>query len=291
MKMMWLTAVKSAGAGAGAGAGARPPAGRAAPSNDIDDLIGAIGSQMKDVSGTSSKGVCGWCKQPILGEKMEAMGRIYHPDHFVCVSCTEPIGTGMFYDVEQQPTCSRCYNNQFCPKCAHCDRAIEGQCIAALGKKWHPDHFVCSTCLRPFGAGQFFEKDGMPYCETHFYGSFCPTCAACDQPIRGDCINALGQQWHLEHFVCTYCHAAFGGNPYFEHSGKPYCKLHYNMTAGSVCAGCNKSIEGRAVQALGKRFHPEHFTCAFCMNPLAGANFTENAGKAYCKTCHTKLFA
>jgi paxillin len=38
------------------------------------------------------------------------------------------------------------------------------------GKKWHPDHFVCCTCNGPFPNGQFFERDGKPYCERDFYG-------------------------------------------------------------------------------------------------------------------------
>jgi len=60
--------------------------------------------------------------------------------------------------------------------------------------------------------------------------------------------------------------------------------------SGAICAGCSKPVSGRVVQALGKKWHPEHFVCTFCMNPLPGGNYTENSGKAYCKPCYAKLF-
>jgi paxillin len=48
---------------------------------------------------------------------------------------------------------------------------------------------------------------------------------------------------------------------------------------------------GRVVQALGKQWLPEHFLCGFCMNSLAGQNFTQRDNKAYCNGCFGKLFA
>ncbi|GAM28940.1 hypothetical protein SAMD00019534_121170, partial [Acytostelium subglobosum LB1] len=71
---------------------------------------------------------------------------------------------------------------------------------------------------------------------------------------------------------------------------KPYCDIHYHQQAGSVCSGCGKAVSGRCIDALDKKWHPEHFVCAFCMNPLAGGSYTANNGKPYCKVCHSKLF-
>jgi paxillin len=137
----------------------------------------------------------------------------------------------------------------------------------------------------------FFERDGKPYCETDFFEVYCPKCAACDKPIRGDCVNAIGQQWHQEHWGCTFCKKAFGSEPFFEIGGKPYCEQHYHQQSGALCQGCKKPIQGRCITALDKKWHPEHFTCAFCMNPLAGASYVEKQGKPYCKTCNAKLFS
>ena len=96
--------------------------------------------------------------------------------------------------------------------------------------------------------------------------------------------------WHPEHFACTYCGKSFAGEPFYEFGGKPYCEAHYHQQSGALCAGCHKAIAGRVVSALDKKWHPEHFVCSFCMNPLAGGAYTERQGKPYCKGCTAKLF-
>jgi paxillin len=145
----------------------------------------------------ASRGNCAVCRGTILGEMVQALGRCYHPEHFTCGSCKEPLGTKPFYEANGVPNCENCYQNIFCPKCAHCNNAILDRCITALGKKWHPEHFICGQCLKPFPGGNFFEKDGRPYCETDFFALFASRCGACQEPIKGDCINALGQQVNL----------------------------------------------------------------------------------------------
>jgi len=259
--------------------------------DDLDKLLSNLTSQMDHIEpdNPASRGQCATCKGAILGEMMQALGRCYHPEHFTCGNCHQPLGTRNFFEANGAPHCQDCYQGMFCPKCAHCNGAIMDRCITAIGKKWHPDHFICAQCLKPFPGGNFFERDGRPYCENDFFTLFATKCGACNEPIKGDCINALGQQWHPEHFVCTYCGKAFSGT-FFEHSGKPYCEAHYHQQSGSCCAGCGKPITGRCVNALDKKWHPEHFVCAFCMNPLAGGSFTEKNNKAYCKECHSKLF-
>jgi len=261
--------------------------------DELNSLLSNLQSQMRTVDdgNMASKGICHYCKNPILGEVITAMGRVYHVDHFICTNCHVALGTRNFYEIEGHSQCENCYRALSCPRCAQCDKPVTDRCITALGKKWHPEHFVCTQCLQPFGSGQFFERDGKPYCERDFYGGFAPKCAACNQAITSDAVNALGQQWHPEHFNCAYCHKVFGTSPFYEHQGKPYCEVHYNQVAGSICAGCNKAIVGRAVQALNKKWHPEHFVCAFCNTPLPGTNHVENAGKAYCKACYGKLFS
>jgi len=259
---------------------------------DLDNLLANLSTQMDDIDADNpaSRGTCFTCRQPILGEVIQALGKTFHPEHFACGNCRAPLGTGNFFEHEGRPNCEKCYRQLFCPRCAHCDEPILDRCITALGKKWHINHFICTQCLKPFEGGNFFERDGRPYCEQDFYSVFAPRCASCDQAIKGDCINALGSQWHPECFVCQYCQKSFGSGTFFEHAGKPYCEQHYHLQTGSLCAGCGKSISGRSVNALDKKWHPEHFVCAFCMNPLAGGAFTEQNGKAYCKECHGKLF-
>ena len=47
---------------------------------------------------------------------------------------------------------------------------------------------------------------------------------------------------------------------------------------------------GRCITAMSKKFHPEHFTCAFCLKQLNKGTFKEMKAQPYCHQCHTKLF-
>jgi len=135
------------------------------PKNDVDALINNMNSQLKNVGdgNVASRGICGYCGNPIIGETMTAMGKVYHIDHFVCGNCHDPIGTRNFFEVDGKPNCDKCYHSLFAPICAHCNQGISDRCITAMGKKWHPNHFVCTECQQPFPGGQFFERDGYPY--------------------------------------------------------------------------------------------------------------------------------
>jgi len=275
------------------GSAAPAPAPAAGGHDELDSLMKNLSQNMASLSDTnmaSSRGVCGRCGQPITGEVVQAMGKTWHPEHFTCQSCRQPLGTQPFYESDGQPTCGQCWKSLYCPHCAHCDQPITDRCVTALGKKWHPEHFMCSQCLQPLTAG-FLERDGHAFCERCFYSAFSFKCAGCGQPIRGEFINAMGERWHPEHFSCFYCHKSFAGGAYFEYQGKPYCEQHYHQVTGAICAGCGLPVGTRSVDALGKKWHPEHFVCAFCNNPLGGGSFKEHGDKAYCSTCFVKLFS
>ena len=57
------------------------------------------------------------------------------------------------------------------------------QVMTALGKIWHPEHFQCAHCNVELGTQNFFERDGLPYCEKDYHQLFSPMCAACGGPI------------------------------------------------------------------------------------------------------------
>lgn len=260
---------------------------------DLDNLLGSLNQQMSSINDgmTASKGICAFCNKPIHGDVMQALGNTYHPEHFVCNSCQEPLGTKSFYESDGQPTCDRCYKNMFCPRCAFCNEAIPDRCITAMERKWHVKCFVCNNCLQPFPGGEFFEKAGMPYCRGCFSTNVASPCGGCGQPAAGGAVvNALNRQWHVQCFACDYCKRPFNGQPFFAKEGKAFCQQHYHQEAGGSCGGCKQPITGRCVDALGHRFHPNCFVCAYCMNPLSGGGFTEHHGSPYCHECHGNLF-
>jgi len=43
-----------------------------------------------------------------------------------------------------------------------------GRCITAMFRKFHPEHFVCSYCLKQLKKGTFKEQGDKPYCHGCF---------------------------------------------------------------------------------------------------------------------------
>lgn len=82
----------------------------------------------------------------------------------------------------------------------------------------------------------------------------------------------------------------FNSASFFEYSNMPYCEMHYHLKRGSLCASCQQPINGRCITAMNRKYHPEHFTCAFCLSPLNKGTFKEKNDKSYCHSCYIKLF-
>ena len=67
-------------------------------------------------------------------------------------------------------------------------------------------------------------------------------CAACSKPILTKVVNALGRQWHKEHFTCAQCDVELGSITYYESNGQPYCEKDYHELFALRCAYCNGPI-------------------------------------------------
>ncbi|XP_061162796.1 paxillin-like isoform X1 [Saccostrea echinata] len=258
---------------------------------ELDSMLGNLHEDMKSQGVTTkTKGVCGACNQPVIGQVITALGKVWHIEHFTCANCNLPLGTKNFYERDGAAYCEEDYHKIFAPKCAYCNGSIVDKCVTALDMTWHPEHFFCAQCGNPFGDDGFHEKNGKAYCRQDFLEMFAPRCGGCGHPILDNYISALSRHWHPECFVCRDCHQPFGGRSFFDHEGLPYCETHYHAKRGSLCATCQKPITGRCITAMSKKFHPEHFTCAFCLKQLNKGTFKEQNDKPYCHPCFVKLF-
>lgn len=47
----------------------------------------------------------------------------------------------------------------------------------------------------------------------------------------------------------------------------------------------------QVITALGKTWHPEHFTCTHCNQELGTRNFFEREGRPYCESDYHNLFS
>ncbi|XP_008296098.1 paxillin isoform X4 [Stegastes partitus] len=268
------------------------PGGAPTQVNKLDNMLGSLQSDLNKLGvQTVAKGVCGACCKPIVGQVVTAMGRTWHPEHFVCTHCQEEIGSRNFFEREGQPYCEKDYHNLFSPRCYYCNGPILDKVVTALDKTWHPEHFFCAQCGSFFGPEGFHEKDGKAFCRKDYFDMFAPKCGGCARAILENYISALNCLWHPECFVCRECFTPFVNGSFFEHDGQPYCEVHYHERRGSLCSGCQKPITGRCITAMSKKFHPEHFVCAFCLKQLNKGTFKEQNDKPYCHGCFIKLFS
>ncbi|KAM8814586.1 paxillin isoform 1-T1 [Rhynchonycteris naso] len=268
-----------------------PPRGPPKPGSQLDSMLGSLQSDLNKLGvATVAKGVCGACKKPIAGQVVTAMGKTWHPEHFVCTHCQEEIGSRNFFERDGQPYCEKDYHTLFSPRCYYCNGPILDKVVTALDRTWHPEHFFCAQCGAFFGPEGFHEKDGKAYCRKDYFDMFAPKCGGCARAILENYISALNTLWHPECFVCRECFTPFVNGSFFEHDGQPYCEVHYHERRGSLCSGCQKPITGRCITAMAKKFHPEHFVCAFCLKQLNKGTFKEQNDKPYCQNCFLKLF-
>ncbi|XP_032778758.2 paxillin isoform X6 [Daphnia magna] len=264
---------------------------RANPKDQLDSMLGNLQADMnKQGISATTKGCCTACEKPIVGQVVTALGRTWHPEHFVCSHCRQELGTQNFFERDGQPYCEPDYHHLFSPRCAYCNGPILDKCVTALDQTWHPDHFFCTQCGCQFGEDGFQEKDGKPYCKEDYLSMFALKCKGCNSAITEGYISALNGQWHPNCFVCRDCNMLFQGGSFFVHEGMPYCEIHYHAKRGSLCAGCHKPITGRCITAMFKKFHPEHFVCSYCLKQLKKGTFKEQGDKPYCHGCFERLF-
>ncbi|XP_007952072.1 leupaxin [Orycteropus afer afer] len=231
----------------------------------LDSMLGGLEQDLQDLGiATVPKGHCASCQKPIAGKVIHALGQAWHPEHFVCTHCKEEIGFSPFFERSGSAYCRKDYHELFSPRCAY--------------------------CAAPILDVSFHEKDKKPYCRKDFLAMFSPRCGGCNRPVLENYLSAMDTVWHPECFVCGDCFSSFSAGSFFELDGRPFCELHYHHRRGTLCRGCGQPITGRCISAMGHKFHPEHFVCAFCLTQLSKGIFREQNDKTYCQPCFNKLF-
>ena len=179
-------------------------------------------------------------------------------------------------------------------KCTQCRRPISGEYVQALGRAWHPACFRCAVCGKAFVDQHFSARDGKPYHDHCYEEAFSPRCAACDRPIRGEYVTALGKTWHPEHFVCTTCKKPFGKDAFVKHRGRPYHERCYLERFAPRCDVCGASIRGPYVTTTTGETFCEHHKgeipeCSSCgrlaSDRLTGGFVRYQDGRVICNLC------
>ncbi|CAH8833399.1 unnamed protein product [Trichobilharzia szidati] len=262
------------------------------PTQLLNSMLNDLSSELSQHGAkTNPRGECYACKKPINGTLITAIGKEWHPEHFTCASCRVGLVRQDFYERDDQAYCTQCHVQMFSPKCGYCGEAVVSKCVLALSRAWHHEHFFCYECHSNFnGLSPVHEQNGRLYCSNCYFTKFGTPCSGCQQPITDAYITALDMPWHKDCFTCRDCNKVLTGSNFHEIDGYAYCDSHYYSRRGLLCIACSLPITGRCVNALGKRYHPEHFICAYCLHPLQTGTFREHSGKPYCHQCFTQLF-
>ncbi|XP_032492380.1 LIM and senescent cell antigen-like-containing domain protein 2 isoform X2 [Phocoena sinus] len=191
---------------------------------------------------------CRTCGEFIIGRVIKAMNNNWHPGCFRCELCDVELADLGFVKNAGRHLCRPCHNREKAKGlgkyiCQRCHLVIDEQPLMFKNDAYHPDHFSCTHCGKELTA-EARELKGELYCLPCHDKMGVPICGACRRPIEGRVVNALGKQWHVEHFVCAKCEKPFLGHRHYEKKGLAYCETHYNQLFGDVCYTCSHVIEG-----------------------------------------------
>ncbi|CDW52536.1 PDZ and LIM domain containing protein [Trichuris trichiura] len=185
---------------------------------------------LKQIGDTSRIPVCEACMREIRGPFVLALSKTWCPDHFTCShpDCQRKLLDVGFVEEAGFIYCEFCFEKYLAPTCNKCQRAIVGDTLTAMERKWHPECFCCAHCHQPFGNSCFFLEEGKPFCEKDWNALFTTKCSACQFPIEaGDrWVEALGNAYHSNCFNCTICQRSLEGQNFYLKGGHPYCKAH-----------------------------------------------------------------
>jgi LIM domain/Protein DA1 len=85
--------------------------------------------------------VCAGCGQPVAGEYLQALGAVWHPEHFVCAGCHRPVKGDRILVHNGAPYHTECYAQFVAPHCAYCGKPLIGEfLIDHWGTKFCKEH-------------------------------------------------------------------------------------------------------------------------------------------------------
>lgn len=225
-----------------------------------------------------------------------ALGRNYHGECFTCGHCAKTFEGNLFYTATdpgsglRKAFCEEDYCALFLPKCTGCGESLKEDGLSACGSAWHHDCFKCSVCGGGFGDGQYWEADGMPYCEDDYHSRFTNKCASCGEYVKAEEFIALGKSWHPEHFVCAETGEPLGEAEFYLHENKPYSKEAYKKKFGATCYGCKLVITDKELKACGHSWHPQCLVCSHTQQPIQSEAVMGPDDKIYSRAAYVELF-
>jgi len=109
--------------------------------------------------------ICKACGKPIWGNALIALNAAWHPEHFLCAACHQPIGGMVFHVHEGRPYHPACLTQYVLPRCVFCGKPLIGEFLV--------------------------DQWGNQYCKEH-QGQY-PPCAYCGRLVPPEMQEEYGQ--------------------------------------------------------------------------------------------------
>ncbi|PNF20662.1 hypothetical protein B7P43_G03022, partial [Cryptotermes secundus] len=112
---------------------------------------------------------CDKCSTKVKGDCLNAIGKHFHPECFLCAYCGKLFGNNPFFLEDGLPYCEADWNELFTTKCFACGFPIEAgdRWVEALSNNYHSQCFNCTNCKRNLEGQSFYAKGGRPFCKAH----------------------------------------------------------------------------------------------------------------------------
>jgi paxillin len=130
----------------------------------LKDMLGATTpnkSSGQTTAGNQQR--CAYCQIEINGQAVMALHKYWHPEHFKCADCQQPIGIGAFQERDGKAYCGR--HAEGGPVCHKCQQDLRGSFLKACGNTFHKECFICVDCNKSLGSEPFVNKGGSPQCK------------------------------------------------------------------------------------------------------------------------------
>ena len=118
--------------------------------------------------------------------KFQALGKDFHSEHFVCVSCNLSLTGHRYVLTDEHPCCIPCYEQNFTHNCRVCERRIglDSKDMSYKDLHWHEECFKCRRCKTSLVEKHFAAKNNLIFCADCYDAEFATRCDACGDTFR-----------------------------------------------------------------------------------------------------------
>jgi hypothetical protein len=171
-------------------------------------VIGIVFSAGVHAKIVGKKVICDYCKEEIKTQYVEVDGKHFHPIHFMCENCGNPILDLKYYKKDGKYYCEKCYKELFAPRCAYCGGILDSDYIIVDGKNYHDSCYNNHVALRCDLCGKIIKGQyqvdywGNKYCAEH--ENKIPKCDYCGRYISDE-LTQGGHEYGDGRNICGLC--------------------------------------------------------------------------------------